>query len=235
MMHHLTDLAAGSSAAKTRLRVEGTRHLVEAALDAGVERSVTQSIAWCCEPCSTPAEETVALDTVSVDRARRATVDAVISIEADKSRITNSVVLRNGMLYGSDTWYAAAAAVTAIDWPAGAVNTVTTSRLHRASPPGGARVCHAGRAAVPVLLRARSIHQTVPRPMRDGETIRYIVGRAVVTRHRRRCRPRKVIVQDLPKARVTGEADVHQGPVEAGDGPTVHLLVGPVAAVELHD
>ena len=66
VMHQLTDLSGGSGAANARLRVEGTRNLVDAALAGGVERFVVQSIAWCYEPGPSPADETVPLDTVSV-------------------------------------------------------------------------------------------------------------------------------------------------------------------------
>jgi hypothetical protein len=42
-------------------------------------------------------------------------------------------------------------------------------------------------------------------------------------------------VQHLSEPIVAVEADVDQRLVEAGDRPTVHLLVRPVAAVEAHD
>lgn len=105
ILHQLTDLAGGSGAANARLRVEGTRNLVDAALAAGVERFVAQSIAWCDEPGAGLADEAVPLDTVSTDPARRATVDAVLSLETETARLPRWVVLRNGLLYGPDTWY----------------------------------------------------------------------------------------------------------------------------------
>jgi nucleoside-diphosphate-sugar epimerase len=151
VMHQLTDLAGGTSAANARLRVKGTRHLIEAALAAGTRRFVTQSIAWCYEPGADPADETVPLDAVSTDPGRRSTVDAVVSMETDTARLPEWVVLRNGLLYGPDTWYsrdgalgaaarsgkltadadvtsfvhvddAAVAAAAAVGWPTGAVN-----------------------------------------------------------------------------------------------------------------
>lgn len=151
VMHQLTDLASGAGAANSRLRVAGTRHLVDAALTAGVDRFVAQSIAWCYVPGADPAGEDTPLDAVTGDPARQGTVDAVLSLETDSTRIAHWVVLRNGLLYGPDTWYApdgryghaaragqltadadvtsfvhvddaARAAVAAIDWPSGAVN-----------------------------------------------------------------------------------------------------------------
>jgi nucleoside-diphosphate-sugar epimerase len=153
VMHQLTDLSGGSAAANARLRVDGTRNLVDAALAAGVERFVAQSIAWCYEPGAGPADEAVPLDAVSTNPARRVTVDAVVSLETETARLPRGVVLRNGLLYGPGTWYspggsfgeaaragkltadadvasfvhvddAAAASVLAIDWPAGVVNVV---------------------------------------------------------------------------------------------------------------
>jgi nucleoside-diphosphate-sugar epimerase len=153
VMHQLTDLAAGTGAANARLRTEGTRNLVDAALAAGTQRFVTESIAWCYEPGPDPASESIPLDAVSTDPARRSAVDAVISMETGTARLPHWVVLRNGLLYGPGTWYApegaygtaarsgqltadadvtsfvhvddaAAAAVMAVGWPSGAVNVV---------------------------------------------------------------------------------------------------------------
>jgi nucleoside-diphosphate-sugar epimerase len=96
VMHQLTDLSGGSGAANARLRVEGTRNLVDAALAADVERMVVQSIAWCYEPGSDPADETVPLDAMSIDPARRAAVDAVVSLETQTARVPHGLVMRNG-------------------------------------------------------------------------------------------------------------------------------------------
>jgi nucleoside-diphosphate-sugar epimerase len=153
VMHQLTDLSGGSSAANAHLRVHGSRNLVDAARAAGVESIVVQSIAWCYEPGDGPADEETPLDRESVDGARRTTVDAVIAMESAGREVPHCVVLRNGTLYGPDTWYsqngsmadaaragkllggpdvtsfvhvddAASAAVAAIDWPSGAINVV---------------------------------------------------------------------------------------------------------------
>jgi hypothetical protein len=42
-------------------------------------------------------------------------------------------------------------------------------------------------------------------------------------------------VQHLAQPLVRAQADVVQGLVEAGDSPSVHLVVHPVAAVDAHD
>jgi nucleoside-diphosphate-sugar epimerase len=153
VMHQLTDLAGGSLTANARLRITGTRNLVDATLAAKVSRLVVQSIAWCYEPGDTPADENTPLDTRSTDPGRRASVDAVIAMEKCAREIPAYVILRNGMFYGPDTWYradgdvgaavrarripagpdvtsfvhiddAATAAVCALDWPTAAINIV---------------------------------------------------------------------------------------------------------------
>ncbi|MFD0659025.1 SDR family oxidoreductase [Thermocatellispora tengchongensis] len=50
VMHQLTDLRRRDLAANARIRTEGTRNLVAAALEAGVRRIVAQSIAWAYGP-----------------------------------------------------------------------------------------------------------------------------------------------------------------------------------------
>jgi nucleoside-diphosphate-sugar epimerase len=62
VMHQLTDLAGGDLAANARIRVAGTRNLVDAALSAGVRRVVAQSIAWVYEAGEQPADEPTPLD-----------------------------------------------------------------------------------------------------------------------------------------------------------------------------
>lgn len=153
VMHQLTDLAGGSFAGNARLRVDGTRNLVDAARASGVRRIVVQSIAWIYEPGAAPASEQAPLDRVSTAEARRRTVDAVLAMEACARELPEAVLLRNGLLYGPGTWYApdgsvaerarrgelpmtadvasfvhaddaATAAVLALSWPAGAVNVV---------------------------------------------------------------------------------------------------------------
>jgi nucleoside-diphosphate-sugar epimerase len=150
VMHQLTDLSAGDLAANSRIRQVGTRHLVDAALAAGVRRIVAQSISWMYEPGDAPAVEETPLD-VHAPEPRRTSVAAVAALESAVRELPEWVVLRYGMFYGADTWYeprgskaaearagrlvadadvmsfvhvddAATAAVHALDWPSGPVN-----------------------------------------------------------------------------------------------------------------
>ncbi|HEY0814209.1 MAG TPA: NAD(P)H-binding protein, partial [Pseudonocardia sp.] len=57
VMHQLTDLSDEDRAANARLRVVGTRNLVDAARAAGVRRIVAQSIAFGYEDGPNPATE----------------------------------------------------------------------------------------------------------------------------------------------------------------------------------
>jgi nucleoside-diphosphate-sugar epimerase len=150
VLHQLTDLAGGNLAANSALRVHATRHLADAARDAGVRRFVAQSIAWAYEPGDRPAGERTPLD-VAATGARGRTVEGIVALETETARAPEWVVLRYGLLYGPDTWYsrdgamadaarrgelaangdvasfvhvadASAAAVQALEWPSGAVN-----------------------------------------------------------------------------------------------------------------
>ncbi|MEV0186518.1 NAD-dependent epimerase/dehydratase family protein [Streptomyces sp. NPDC050625] len=155
VMHQLTDLTHRCSQANARIRKAGTRNLVDAAAAAGVNQFIAQSIAWCYEAGDEPADESVPLDAHAEDPTRRAVVDAVATLECYAAEFPRHVILRNGALYGPDTWYAAngdhaaaaqsgtisaeadvtsfvhavdaaAAAVAALDWPTGPVNVVDT-------------------------------------------------------------------------------------------------------------
>jgi nucleoside-diphosphate-sugar epimerase len=145
VLHQLTDLSGRDFAANARLRIEGTRNLVDAALAVGVRRVIAQSIAWVYEPGPAPAHEDEPLD-----RARMAAVQA---LEETVAEAPEWVVLRYGLLYGPGTWYApdglmttairggqlatttgvdsfvhvadaARAAVAALSWPSGIMNIV---------------------------------------------------------------------------------------------------------------
>jgi len=147
VMHQLTDLSGEDFAANGRLRIEGTRNLVDAARAAGVDRVIAQSIAWLYVPGDTPAVETDPLN----PEARG--YEGVVALERTVGELPGGLVLRYGTLYGPGTWYAqdgliaqrirsgelvppalwtsfvhvedaADAAVQALDWPAGVVNVV---------------------------------------------------------------------------------------------------------------
>jgi nucleoside-diphosphate-sugar epimerase len=154
IIHQLTDLGARDFAGNARLRVDGTRALVDAALSAGVPRMITQSISWVVPARASGAglaDETVPL-------AEDAT-PGVRELETETARVPTGVVLRYGYLYGPGTWYAAdglfadaarrgdltapaevvnfvhvddaaAAAVAALDWPTGVVNIVDDEPAH---------------------------------------------------------------------------------------------------------
>ncbi|MGI5283891.1 NAD-dependent epimerase/dehydratase family protein [Nonomuraea polychroma] len=150
VMHQLTDLSGGDFAANSRIRVIGTRNLVDAALAAGVRRIVAQSISWVYEPGDAPAAEETPLD-LHAPEPRRPMVEAVAALESAVRELPEWVVLRYGMFYGPGTWFeprglradqarsgglvanadvtsfvhlddAAAAAVQALAWPSGPVN-----------------------------------------------------------------------------------------------------------------
>ena len=150
VMHQLTSLATSDFAANSRLRIHASRHLADAAEQAGVRRFIAQSICWIYEPGEGPADEDTPLDLDAPD-PRKFMVGAVAELEAQAARSPEWVVLRYGMLYGPDTWYsptgdmadrarrgdlpatadvtsfvhvddAAAAAIQALTWPSGAFN-----------------------------------------------------------------------------------------------------------------
>ncbi|TDC63141.1 NAD(P)-dependent oxidoreductase [Actinomadura sp. GC306] len=147
IVHQLTDLSDEDFEANSRLRIKGTRNLVEAALSAGVQTMVAQSVAWLYLPGDAPAVETDPLDTALPP------YEGVAALEDALADMPRGVVLRYGALYGPGTWYApdgaiaervragslrqapswtsfvhvddaASAALAALDWPAGAVNVV---------------------------------------------------------------------------------------------------------------
>lgn len=150
IVHQLTSLGGGDFAANNRLRITGTRNLVDAARDAGVRRLVAQSFCM-YTPGAAPATEDDQLDVGSP--AFGGAVSGVIALEQAVRELAEGVILRYGTLYGPDTWFshggmigdlfrrgqmklteditsfvhvydAAAAAAEALAWPAGTVNIV---------------------------------------------------------------------------------------------------------------
>lgn len=150
IMNQLTDLVVYDVAANAKLRREGTRNLVDAALASGVRRFVHQSLGWIYAPGDGPAGEDEPLD-LDGDEARRSLVGSVLEAEQAAREVPESVLLRYGLFYGPDTWYApdglkadearagrlaasreminflhvddaATAAVLSLGWPSGPVN-----------------------------------------------------------------------------------------------------------------
>lgn len=149
IIHQLTDLSAADFAGTDRLRIVGTRNLVDAAKAAGVRRMIAQSLAIAYAPGTKPATEQDALADDSP--TQRDIVKGVRALESAVAELPEGVILRYGLLYGPGTWYsrvgpfadavrqrkqaagkgifsfvhvtdAARAAMLAIGWPAGVFN-----------------------------------------------------------------------------------------------------------------
>jgi nucleoside-diphosphate-sugar epimerase len=108
VVHQLTDLPRGLDPAlmaaarvrNTRIRVEGTRNLIAAAVAAGAGRLVLQSIAFAYAPGPKPLGETAAIDPAQT---------GVISLETQAlATPMPAVVLRYGRIYGPGTGFEAA-------------------------------------------------------------------------------------------------------------------------------
>lgn len=152
VIHQLTDLSERDFSGNSRLRIEGTRNLVDAALAVGAQRMIAQSISWVCVPGQGPSHEGEPLD-LGAPPPRGQTVSAVQSLEQAVAETPAGVILRYGLLYGPGTWYsrdgliseqmrrgeiaategvasflhvadAAQAAVEALEWSAGVFNIV---------------------------------------------------------------------------------------------------------------
>jgi nucleoside-diphosphate-sugar epimerase len=111
VIHQLTDLPqafdpaalAASSAGNARLRKEGTRNLVDAALAAGARRFIAQSIAFVYAPGPEPHGEDDALDGSAAQATSVSGVRALEDAVAGAAGIAG-LVLRYGRLYGPGTW-----------------------------------------------------------------------------------------------------------------------------------
>jgi nucleoside-diphosphate-sugar epimerase len=114
IMHQLTDLPpaldparmAAAGERNARIRREGTRNLVDAALKAGVPRLVAQSIAWMYAGGTEPHREDDPLDS---DPASPRAVSAAGVIALEQLTLSSppvaGVVLRYGHLYGPATGF----------------------------------------------------------------------------------------------------------------------------------
>jgi len=112
IVHQLTDLpdrldpraASDVSIRNARIRDEGTRNLVAAAVRAEARRLVAQSIAWLYAG-PPPHRENDPLDT-GAEGGRRTSVMGVVALEEQVMAVPRleGLVLRYGQLYGSGTW-----------------------------------------------------------------------------------------------------------------------------------
>ncbi|GAA4336252.1 NAD(P)-dependent oxidoreductase [Variovorax defluvii] len=116
VVHQLTDLPrtldpaamADAVARNARVRSEGTRNLVAAALASGCGRMVAQSIAWAYAPGPQPWRESHPLDLAAAD-PRGITVRGVAALESTTLGTPGlaGTVLRYGRFYGPRTSAAA--------------------------------------------------------------------------------------------------------------------------------
>ena len=123
VIHQLTDLPPGLDPARlaealernARIRIEGTRNLVAAALTSGVRRIIAQSIAWVYAPGPEPHREDDPLDEGATG-ARTVTVGGVLALEKQvlHSPPLEGVVLRYGRFYGPGTGVEDRPAATAV-------------------------------------------------------------------------------------------------------------------------
>jgi len=112
VMHQLTDLPFAPNTPRyaeglernARLRVEGTRNLVDAAKAAGVLRFIAQSIAFIYAPGDGVRSESDPLDLAATGALKR-TVDGVVALEQATLEMPEGIVLRYGFLYGPGTWF----------------------------------------------------------------------------------------------------------------------------------
>lgn len=113
VIHQLTDLPAAPGTPgyadgqmrNRRIRIEGTRNLVDAALAAGVPRVIAQSIGFVYAPAPGARVETDPLDTPA-DPVRAKTLEGVRALEDAvlETPGIEGVVLRFGFFYGPGTW-----------------------------------------------------------------------------------------------------------------------------------
>jgi nucleoside-diphosphate-sugar epimerase len=112
VIHQLTDLPpdldpklmADAAYRNARVRTEGTRNLVAAALVAGARRLVAQSIAWVYAPGPLPHVEEHPLD-LEAEGTRRVSVEGVAALERSVlgAKGIGGTVLRYGQFYGPGT------------------------------------------------------------------------------------------------------------------------------------
>jgi nucleoside-diphosphate-sugar epimerase len=104
IINEITDLKQADMSANTRVRKEGTKNIVSAALNNDVQHIQSQSIAFVYEGGQGLATEETSLDYQATGE-RKVTVDGVEALEQETARIPHHVILRYGLLYGPQTWF----------------------------------------------------------------------------------------------------------------------------------
>jgi nucleoside-diphosphate-sugar epimerase len=114
VVNQLTDLPHGLKAElmadglmrNARVRIEGARNLVDAALFAGARRIVAQSIAFVYAPGREPHEESDPLNSPA-EEPWQTTMEGVVTLErlATTTSALDGLVLRYGMFYGPGTGF----------------------------------------------------------------------------------------------------------------------------------
>jgi nucleoside-diphosphate-sugar epimerase len=114
VVNQLTDLPHGLKAElmsdglmrNARVRIEGARNLVDAALFAGTRRLVAQSIAFVYAPGREPHDESDPLNSPA-EEPWQTTMEGVVTLErlATTTSALDGLVLRYGMFYGPDTGF----------------------------------------------------------------------------------------------------------------------------------
>jgi nucleoside-diphosphate-sugar epimerase len=104
IINEITDLKQADMSANTRVRKEGTKNIVSAALNNDVQHIQSQSIAFVYEGGQGLATEATPLDYQATGE-RKVTVDGVEALEQETARIPHHVILRYGLLYGPQTWF----------------------------------------------------------------------------------------------------------------------------------
>jgi nucleoside-diphosphate-sugar epimerase len=116
VVHQLTDLPTGLDPARmaeattrnARMRDEGTRSLVSAAVHAGAQRLIAQSVAFAYADGPLPFDEDAPLN-IAAEGARGVTARGVASLERQVLEAPlHGVVLRYGRFYGPGTGFDAA-------------------------------------------------------------------------------------------------------------------------------
>lgn len=116
VIHQLTDLPdtidpqtyAAALARNSKVRIEGTPNLVNAALMVGARRLIAQSVGFAYAPGGEPHDEKAPLDHAA-EGPRRTLVDGITALEdaVTKPPGLEAVILRYGYFYGPGTWHMA--------------------------------------------------------------------------------------------------------------------------------